>query len=739
MTGLSPDSPTKYAGPNVFLAPTVTRSRRPTGADVKQPETGKNYLVSCIWQVGKNPTTGSEGEMWILTKIVANVAYWQAIGSGSPGPTIMFDVPLGTTPIEPDGTDTITLTSNGGTIDITGSTGGNPNFINFDLAGGTSIISEILIDDVGGAVTNPITPIANRVIINGSQVLQAGEPVQTFGDTAQNQFNIQVQITDESAVDDSTLNGLAHFNSTQFDVTLGGFVTLAGSTGPAATKFKPDTGTDPVVPTAGGQVSLLGGSTFATNTQANPIRTDGTGANTMSFEIQLAGSNAAVAGANKFGVAQFDANQFTVTSGYVQLSGGGMAVDSLKGDDGVAVGPDGSGIINVLGATVANATHAKALFSRNSAANTETWDIQLSTADTVAASTSAHAGICSFKTTDFNVDANGFVTSKGPVTPGVTNLGITYNAGTGVFAVTAADGSALSATNIAYVTLGSNLSPGKQITLPITANQSFIDDNGASQIIGNTFGTTAAVAWASACPFFIYAVLKEDDTAIAFMISRQPSRLRTNGSNIAKSGSAIASTQFDMFSLDSTITAANYDASICLRIGYMTMTKTALDDWTVQTLNVLQGIGTFPADNFDFPLHQNGAAVGSYFSSSVGGNTLPTFTGASYLYRFDEIGNVYIRFEADLCATSGIGAGILRLHVPTVIADGNTGSPPSSFSFVNGAGNYIQTQAVNNALSISYYQFFFVNSAGGALVTPAGILNTASVFACQIHYYGFSN
>jgi hypothetical protein len=80
-TGSSPNSPTKYLGPNVGLNIIVTRKRAPTGADIKQPETGKYYSFGTTWLVGKDPTTGVYGDIWTLSKIEANVAYWVQSGA----------------------------------------------------------------------------------------------------------------------------------------------------------------------------------------------------------------------------------------------------------------------------------------------------------------------------------------------------------------------------------------------------------------------------------------------------------------------------------------------------------------------------------------------------------------------------------------------------------------------------------------------------------------------------------
>ncbi len=655
MTGISPELPTRYLGPNTFIVPTVTRNRQPTDADYKQPETGKLYPVTTIWQVGKNPTTGSEGELWFLSKIVANLAYWVQLNDGG-STNIFIDVPDGVSPIERDVSDTIYFVSDSGAITITGSTLADPNTISFDLAGGLPALLKIEVDDFVPPGTDPVLasttpPDEGLITISGDLVGPSLIPIQTISRAA-NAFNIEVQISTDTAISDADLNGLSHYSNAQFTVDANGFVELLGGPGPALTKFDVDAntapGTDPVIPTAGGVVTVTGGQVAAGTVGANVIRTDSLAANTYTIEIQRSTTNA--------------------------------TPDSTKN------------------------------------------------------------GVSHYNLANFNVDSNGFVTAKGGLQPGVSNLSISYNAGTGTFTILGADGSNLSATNPAYVTTQSNLTPGKLVTIAITANQSFIDDNGASQIIGNTFGTTAATAWAQDCPFFIYAVLKEDDTAIAFMISRQPNHYRSNGANIAKSGSAVALNQNDYFSLDSSITVTDYDISSALYCGFFRMRKSAADDWTVQTLNTGDGINRFPEDRFVFPTGQLGAVAGSYFSSSVGGNTIPTFGGTvNYLYSFTPQGYVNVYFQAGTCTASGVGAGNLRFHVPAVIADGNIGCAPAHFLYRLLAGTYIVNAVNNNGLALTYYTMPNINPAGGALLTPADIVNTSTAFCCQISYYGWSH
>lgn len=86
-----------------------------------------------------------------------------------------------------------------------------------------------------------------------------------------------------------------------------------------ANDFIPDTGTSPIT---GNVITFTNTSILATGTLANALRSNGTGASTIAYQTQYAGSNAATSAASKWGVAQFDSNQFTVTSGYVQLNSG---------------------------------------------------------------------------------------------------------------------------------------------------------------------------------------------------------------------------------------------------------------------------------------------------------------------------------------------------------------------------------------------------------------------------------
>lgn len=84
LTGFSANNPTKYLGPKICLVPVVIRNREPTGADIKQPNTGKYYSFGTQWLVGETspgeaPVTGVRGDLWYLAYIDASVGVWKKI------------------------------------------------------------------------------------------------------------------------------------------------------------------------------------------------------------------------------------------------------------------------------------------------------------------------------------------------------------------------------------------------------------------------------------------------------------------------------------------------------------------------------------------------------------------------------------------------------------------------------------------------------------------------------------
>lgn len=145
-----------------------------------------------------------------------------------------------------------------------------------------------------------------------------------------------------------------------------GTITIASTNAPTPSILNVDVdaatapGTDPVPPTGAGVLGIHGGATFATGTQANPIRTNSLVANSFDIQTQLSGANVDTSTANNFGVSQADASMFTVTSGYwkiinpsssvvasnlgLSLSGG---VLTLSAQDGTALSTTNPGYVSM--------------------------------------------------------------------------------------------------------------------------------------------------------------------------------------------------------------------------------------------------------------------------------------------------------------------------------------------------------------------------------------------------------
>lgn len=188
--------------------------------------------------------------------------------------------------------------------------------------------------------------------------------------------------------------------------------------------------------------------------------------------------------------------------------------------------------------------------------------------------------------------------------------------------------------------IGSAVTAGKNLEFPITGRDwSFIDDSGASTIIGEQFGVTTGVAWGSPRPFFIYACMEDSDADVSVAIS--PNSCATvvpATANIGWNSNPMATPSDNgFFFLDDTDPSTLYDGNPCVKIGALNMVMSAADDHTVQALaTVPSGIGQDKLDAhhaavWTFPLNQNGAEAGKHFTSTDGATALE-FTGTNTCY-----------------------------------------------------------------------------------------------------------
>ena len=270
-------------------------------------------------------------------------------------------------------------------------------------------------ETITGSSGGAVSPTAGNWNLLGGTVAAGTTPVAVAGNPGTSTLTVNLQISQALAATDATKIGLSNFSNAQFAVDANGFVTLKGGTTPGILGMVPDAhtapGTTPVVPNGSGNIILEGGATFATGTQANPIRTNSLAANTIDLQVQLAGSNAAASTANNFGVSQFDSNMFTVTSGFVQLKGGGVnpALTSIVMDAGTSpIVPNASGQMTFTGAQVATGV-VGANVIRTDGTGVNTMAIQIQRTTTSGVSNVDLNGVCHFSSTNFTVDANGFV------------------------------------------------------------------------------------------------------------------------------------------------------------------------------------------------------------------------------------------------------------------------------------------------------------------------------------------
>ena len=174
-----------------------------------------------------------------------------------------------------------------------------------------------------------------------------------------------------------------------------------------------DPGTDPVIFSPSGLITVTGGQ-VAAGTTTHVLQTDSVAANEYTIEIQRSQAVASpTVGDN--GVSHYDSAHFSVDStGYVQLLGGGQAIDSVNVDAHTSPGtnpvlPAIDGSITVTGGQVAAGTTTHVIRTDSLAVNTYTIEVQRSQA--VASSTVGDNGVCHFSSSQFGVDSNGFVTS----------------------------------------------------------------------------------------------------------------------------------------------------------------------------------------------------------------------------------------------------------------------------------------------------------------------------------------
>lgn len=165
-------------------------------------------------------------------------------------------------------------------------------------------------------------------------------------------------------------------------------------------------GTNPVVPTAAGLLTMTGGQ-YPTGTFGTRVITiNSSAANSLTVEAQISSAVASTSITNN-GLSHFDSADFTVdANGFVSAATTGF-IKTLTGDSGGARSPTANNI-NILGGTSSAGTTPVAVAG---ASSTLTVNIQKSQA--IASTDATKIGLSSFSSSNFAVDSNGFVTIIG--------------------------------------------------------------------------------------------------------------------------------------------------------------------------------------------------------------------------------------------------------------------------------------------------------------------------------------
>ena len=221
------------------------------------------------------------------------------------------------------------------------------------------------------------------------------------------------------------------------------------------------------------------------------------------------------------------------------------------------------------------------------------------------------------------------------------NLSFTHSAGT--LTLAGADGTALSTTNPAYVSMPSNVTAGRMVVYTITANETLT----VSDMTGNILGTTAAIAWGNSLPLYVGFMADASDANLEPVISRIPNLQisPSSSANIGDPASATADLETSVFAWND-ITEANYQSKQLGFIGSLTATKAITTDaWTLDALTSYDGVGRWNSTTtFTLPVSQNGAESTTYFTATAGVEPKFATNNASYSMSRDGLVNCFLTY-----------------------------------------------------------------------------------------------
>lgn len=198
----------------------ISQSRAPTTTDNKNVREGDEWLDN------------SSDDWYKLASLAEGSALWVRIGgTGAAAETLTGDSGGA---VSPDANNNINVLGGAGIV-----TSGSGDTLTIDLTGGTQAVDSVGVDTSSGSGTDPVLPDGDGLItVTGAQVATTtvGANVIRTNSTAANAYAIDIQQTGVAASKDTTLNGVAHFDSEQFEVDEG-FISLKAGGGTTQSFF----------------------------------------------------------------------------------------------------------------------------------------------------------------------------------------------------------------------------------------------------------------------------------------------------------------------------------------------------------------------------------------------------------------------------------------------------------------------------------------------------------------------
>jgi hypothetical protein len=299
----------------------------------------------------------------------------------------------------------------------------------------------------------------------------------------------------------------------------------------------------------------------------------------------------------------------------------------------------------------------------------------------------------------------------------VWNLGMSISGGT--LTISGADGTALSASNPAYVMMADRSSLGLFKIHKLTANQTMVTSGLNGYDVRFMTGFSGAVN--RSLVFYVYLVTNDAQDTPLFALGANPFQtLSPADTQMGYSGSPNNCDYTYSICLFSSATLTSYDNNPAICVGSFQASYTAAGtsySWTA--LTTTDGIGKFNENTpILMPAECGASATGSYFRNN--GGTAPIFASNLVFYqmRLDGTCKITVRLDG-VGSANGAGAGSLYFGLP------------GSGTFAGAAGGYIPTGSIAYCVNLATFSIcqvefdygtsacVFRNQATGALLTNA--------------------